>query len=236
MRLSLLNDAMIKSISAFVLSLLLPLACRAGDVQWLSTGKMLVGGLEVNPKLKNGEPIPESFYGTCVELLQTSSILNGARARVHALHPDLPSQPCKLEAGRLPGTRIIVLRTSAPEAAYARAYLDAVMDEFLAKGKEMHMDGQTALFAVMDEIIKEIFLAEQRIKAAEQNGMKPDQLVEAKAKLQQDKMFHERLVGTARKLENEMRVGEVFSVIERASVPVAVQPGSSLPDLFKKQQ
>ena len=227
---------MLKFLSILILSLLLPLACRAGDVQYVSTGKLLVGGMEVNPKLKNGEPIPETFYGTCVELLQTSSILNAARARVHSLHPDLPPQPCKLEAGRLPGTRIIVLRTSAPERAYAQAYLDSVMDEFLAKGKEMHRGGQDALFAVMDEIIKEIFLAEKQIKTAEQNGTKPNQLVEAKAKVQQDKMLHERLVATAQKLEDRVRGGEVFSVIERATAPVAVQPDSALPDLIKKQE
>jgi hypothetical protein len=112
------------------------------------------------------------------------------------------------------------------------------MDEFLAKGKEMHLEGQTALFAVMDEIIKEIFLAEKQIKAAEKNGMKPVQLVEAKTKLQQDKMFHEKLVATTKKLEDRLRRGgesEFLSIIERASAPVALQPGSSLPDLFKKQ-
>jgi hypothetical protein len=229
---------MLKSLFAFVLSFLLPLACRAGDVQYVSTAKLLVGGLEVNPKLKNGEPIPESFYGTCVELLQTSSILNAAQARVRALHPDLPPQPCKLEAARLPGTRIIILRTSAPERAYAQIYLDCVMDEFLAKRKEMHRGGQDTLFAVMDEIVREISRAEKRIKAAEQNGTKPDQLVEAKAKVQQDWMFHKRLVATAQKLEDQERVGsggEVLSVIERATPPVAIQPGSSLPDLLKKQ-
>jgi hypothetical protein len=233
---------MLKFLSILILSLLLPSVSRAGDVQHVSTAKMLVGGLEVNPKLKNGEPIPESFYGTCVELLQTSSILNGARARVQALHPDLPSQPCKLEAGRLTGTRIIVLRTSAPEREYARAYLDCVMDEFLAKGREVHGRGaQAELDVVMRDVPRferDIARAEQQIKAAEQNGMKPDQLVEPKAKLQQDKMFYERLLATVRKLEDLVHAGgggEVFSVIERASAPVALQPGSSLPDLFKKQ-
>ena len=229
---------MIKPLFSLILSLLLPFACRAGDVQYVSTAKLLVGGMEVNPKLKNGELIPESFYATMIELLQSSAILKNASARVHALHPDLPVQPCKLEAGRLPGTRIIVLRTSAPERAYAQAYLDSVMDEFLAKGKEMHRGGQDTLFAVMDEIIREISQAEKQIKAAEQNGTKPDQLAEAKAKVQQDWMFHKRLVATARKLEDQGGVGsrgEILSVIERASASVAVQPGSSLPDLFKKQ-
>ncbi len=192
--------------------------------------------LEVNPKLKNGEPIPEVFYGTCVELLQTTSILNGARKRVSSLHPDLLPQPCKLKAARLPGTRIIVLGAFAPDPAYAQAYLDSVMDEFLAKAKETHMDGQDALFAVMDEIVREIFLAEKQIKAAEQNGMKPDQLAEAKAKVQQDKILHERLVGTAQKLEDRVGGGKIFSVVERASNPVAVQPGSPLPDVFKKEK
>jgi hypothetical protein len=230
---------MLKSLIAIALSLVLPLACRAGDVQYVSTAKLLVGGVEVNPKLKNGELIPESFYATMIELLQSSAILKSASARVHSLHPDLPYQPCKLEAARLPGTRIIVLRTSAPERAYARAYLDSVMDEFLAKGKEIHRGGHDTLFAVMDEIVHEIFLAEKEIKAAEQNGTKPEQLVEAKAKVQQDWMFHKRLVATAQKLEDQARVGsggEVFSVIERATDPVAIQPGSPLPDLLKKQQ
>lgn len=234
---------MLKSLFSLILSLLLPLACRAGDVQYVSTAKLLVGGMEVNPKLKNGEPIPESFYGTCVELLQTSSILSAARARVHALHPDLPVQPCKLEAGRLPGTRIIVLRSAALEPAYAQAYLDSVMDEFLAKGRESHGSGAQAELDVVSREVprweRDIARAEQQIKVAEQNGTKPDQLVEPKAKLQQDKMVYERLLATARKLEERVRGGgggEFFSVIEHATTPIALQPGSALPDLFKKQQ
>ena len=225
---------MVKVLFTFLFSLLLPFTCRSDD-KWFSTGKVLVGGLAVDPKLKNGDPIPEAFYGTCVELLQTSSILNRARARVQTLHPDLRIQPCKLEAARLPGTRIIVLRTSAPERAYAQAYLDSVMNELLAWAKEMHMEKQGPLFAVMDEIVRENFLAEKQIKEAEQKGTKLDQLAEAKTKLQQDKIFHERLVAIAQKLENrEPADGAIFSVIEWASAPVAVQPGSDLPELFKK--
>jgi hypothetical protein len=233
-----LECAMVKSLFSFILTLLLPWASHAADAQYGSMARMLVGGLDVNPKLENGEPIPESFYGTCVELLQVTAVVRGAHARVHALHPDLPPQHCKLEVGRMPGTRVIVLRAFSSEPAYTKAYLDAVMDEFLAKRKEMQAaGGQGAWEAVMDELVrleKEIPLAEQRIKASEQNGTAPDQLIEPKAKLQQMKMVYDRLLGTARKLQDKPREsGPVFSIIERASVPILLKPSFSLPNLFK---
>jgi len=230
-------------VSALLVAWLVTGFSHAEERQWLCTGKVLIGGLEVSPKFKNGDPIPDSFFTTCVELLQTSSILHGARLRVQSLHPDLQPQPCKLEVARLPGTRIIVLRTSAPDPAYARAYLDSVIDEFLAKGREEHGSGARAeLDVYLGEIPKrarDIARADQEIKAAEQNGVKPDQLVEAKAKLQQDKMFYERLLSAAQKLEDRVRDGgggEIFSVVERASSPVALQPGSSPPELLEKQK
>lgn len=228
---------MIKTIPALILSLLLPLACSAEDAQFISMAKLLVGGADVNPKLENGEPIPDTFYATNIELIRSADLLKRALVRLHALHPELAPTPCAVEAARLPGTHIIVLRATAPIATFAQRYLDAVVDEFIAARAELRAGGNEArIINLLDEIEKmekEIPLAEQRIKAAEQSAAKVEELIEPKAKLQQMKMVYERHTVTLRGLEKPNKSGEIFSILERATPATAVKPDVSVPNLFK---
>ena len=228
---------MLKFIPGLILCLVLPL-CHAGDAKYVSMGKMLIGGVDVNPKMANGEPIPEVFYGTCVELIRGGAVLQAAGARVHALHPDLELQPCQIEAARIPNTRIIMIRADGPSPALVRAMLDAVMDEFIALRKQVKAGaGEGVRFAMMDECVrleKEMPLLDQTIQAAEKNGKKSDELIEPKARLQKMKMIYDRLRDTLRKTnETPHASGEDLTIIERASIPALVKPGSLL-EFFKK--
>ena len=232
---------MIKFLFSLILSLLLPLVCRSADKQWASTAKLQVGGAEPYAKIENGEPTAESVYATGLELLQSPAILDRGHALVRSLHPELPAQPCKLEAARLRGTRIIVVRVVGPEPAYAKTYLDAVIDAFVAKRKETGADGgQGELPAVMEDLSfleKEIPLMEQRIKASEQSGTASDQnqLVQQKAKLERMKTGYEKTLVLKRKLQEQFkdqpRNGVVIRILENASIPILLMPGVSLPAL-----
>ena len=210
---------------------------KSSGPAWVSMGRLLVGGGEVNPKLENGEPIPDSFFGTSVELMQSSDVLRGAQTRMHALHPDLKPQFCRFEAARVPGTDIITVRTTGDEPAYVVAFADAVMDEFISKRKELRMGrGEAAMIPIQDELIsleKEMSLAEQRIKAAEQSGASPDTLIESKAKLQQMKMGYDRLIINLRQMDVRRSDGDSIAILEHASRPILVKPQVSIFSIFK---
>ena len=210
---------------------------KSSGPTWVSMSRLLAGGAEMNPKMANGEPIPDTFIATNVELIQSSSVLRGAEMRVHELHPDLKRQPCRLTAGRVPGASIIVLQARGSEPAYVQAFLDAVMDEFIAKRKEMRMgSGEGAMIAIQDELVrleKEMPHAEQRVKAAEQSGASPETLIESKARLHNMKMHYERLIDTLRKLDVRHSDGDSFAIIERASRPALMVPQFSIFNLFK---
>lgn len=213
------------------------LDAKDGKKTYVSMARILVGGAEANPKLENGEPIPDSFYGTNIELLMSAEVLKGAEMRVHALHPDLPPRYIKIDAGRLPNTRIIVARATCEDPAYTQAFLDAVMDEFIAKRKELQFASQQGqVFAIQDELVrleKEMPLSEQKIKAAELAGATPEQLIEKKAGLQQMKMSYDRLIGMLRSMDNRSKGGVVFTILEHASLAVRIVPAFSFSHLFK---
>ena len=103
------------------------------EKNYASSARLLVGGTRVIPKLKNGDPVPDAFYATSVEILQSRDVIK--RAHDRALHSDrsiiIQPQPCQVEASRLPGTNIIVVRATAKEPNYVQTYLDALIDEFL---------------------------------------------------------------------------------------------------------
>lgn len=204
---------------------------------YVSMGRMLVGGLDVNPKLENGEPVPDSFYGTCTELLMSGRIRNGAQLRLHSLHPDMAPHMVKIEAARMPGTRILILRATCEEPAYARAMLDALMDEFIATQKEM--TGPTSedkVIAIQDELVrleKDLHHTEENQKAAKQSGASAEELDKLKSERERTERIYDKLVETMREMAHQPKVTDLISIIERASPAVLVIPRFSLSNLFK---
>jgi len=225
---------MLKSFFVFVFSVLLSFGCSAEESQFVSMARLLVGGAGVRL-------IPDTFYGTNIELIRSAQISRGARNRVHSLHPDLNPVSSEVEAGRLPGTDIIVLRATGPEREYVKAFLDSVIDEFLAFRRELmtereELDGGKAINALSDELVrleKEMVLTEQELKTVEKSGAAPIALT---VRLNQKKMTHDRLVETLRGVysrQQSQQGGEIVSILDRASSAIAVKPGAALPNLAK---
>lgn len=215
---------MSKYFVAFLVALILPVASHADEKRWVSMGRLLFGGTAVNLTL-NGKDIPEDFYGTVVELIMSSTVLKGAEARTHALHPDLPLQLCNIKAGRLPKTRILMVSASSPDPAYTQAYLDAVMDEFIAYWKQLQSNRSvTAMVPIQDEMVR-LEKDMDRIKGKETTG--------AKQELERLKKSYDTLSDKLRETYRELEKEPTFAVLEHASKPAIVQRNSVL-DLLKK--
>ena len=123
---------------------------------YLSSGRMMVAGqmrLSDNAAAYSEELM--NFFGTQIELMQSTDVQKGAETRVRALHPDLPAEQVKVIVGQLPKAAIFVLNIYAKSPAYAQAYVEAMMEEYLAKKKELReLSGQNTAVAIEDQIVR----------------------------------------------------------------------------------
>ncbi len=121
-----------------------------------SSGRMMVAGqMRLSDSAAGYSEELMNFFGTQIELMQSTGVLTGAETRVRALHPDMPVEQVKVLIGQLPKAAIFVLNVYAKSPAYAQAYVDAVMEEYLAKKKELRSQGTGGMaVAIEEEIVR----------------------------------------------------------------------------------
>lgn len=142
---------------------------------FLSSGRMMVAGqLRLGDNSTGYSEELMNFFGTQIELMQSSDVLNGAKVRVSALHPDMPKEEVKVVVGQLPKAAIFVLNVYAKSPAYAQAYVDALMEEYMAKKKELRENsGANAALAIQDELVrleKDMKLEEEEMHSFQQKN------------------------------------------------------------------
>ena len=203
---------------------------NSSEPAYVSTTRLMVGGPGVDTV------IPDEFYATNIELIHSDKVLKRAGARVEALHLGMQPQPCKVETGRIPSAQIIVIRATGPNPAYVQAYLDAVMDEFIAIRKEMRAGREGVAVAIQDELVrleKDMQLAEEKIEAAKKSSTEPEELTKSNSKLQRAKMQYERLMVTLRGLDVRPSDRDSLAILDRASGPIPVAQQFSIFNGFK---
>lgn len=129
------------------------LALRATTYE--SAAKMFVAG---QLKIPEGSLYSEElqfFFGTQVELMQSDKIRQRARDRVKTLDPELVPSPVKLKVSQAPKTSVFNLTVTGPDPKYARAYLDAVMDEYLNYKKETRANTSEGTLQAVSEQLTE---------------------------------------------------------------------------------
>lgn len=134
-------------------------------------GKMRVA--DVGAYTEDGQ----TFFGTQIQLLQSDRLRERAMERLKATLPDLKTPKTEDGLVVLPVVRVIqapkssvfVMECSSPSAAYAKAYLDALMDEFLAYKKEVRTaTSGDALASVSAQVYKqetELKLEQEKVTA-----------------------------------------------------------------------
>ncbi|WP_395751304.1 M56 family metallopeptidase [Prosthecobacter sp.] len=87
------------------------------------------------------------FYGTIIETVESTEIKRRALERVRALNPDLKDRDVEIHAEQVKGSTMFRVHALSEDKTYARLFLDALLDEFLAlrqsileqrAGKDMH--------------------------------------------------------------------------------------------------
>lgn len=97
-----------------------------------------------------------NFIGTQMELMQSGQVRANAAARVAALHPELKPVAVNLQVSQSPQTSIFVLRASGGESEYTRAYLDAVLEEFIEYKKSIQEETSEATLGAINQRLVEL--------------------------------------------------------------------------------
>jgi len=150
---------------------LLPLTTSAGTCiaawwvsqmppAYLSVAQMMdQGQIQLNEGTSYNEAAA-NFFGTQMRLMQSSEVQQAALARVETLHPELPPEEVDYEVALEPQTSIFLLKVTAQQPVFAQAYLDACMDAYIDKKKQMRNNQSdttaTAISAEMARLDKEI--------------------------------------------------------------------------------
>jgi succinoglycan biosynthesis transport protein ExoP len=122
---------------------------------FLSTSKMMLGGkLNINQGAVYSED-NVNFYGTQIQLMQSTEVRHQAESLVRSTHPELQPAPVEVEVAQKPRTSIFDLRAIGSFPDYTQAYLDAVMQKYLDFKKGMREDqGHNVTTAITEQLLQ----------------------------------------------------------------------------------
>jgi succinoglycan biosynthesis transport protein ExoP len=122
---------------------------------FLSTSKMMLAG-KLN--ISQGAVYSEdsvNFYGTQIQLMQSTEVKKAAEALVRSTHPEMQPVPVDIFVIQKPRTSIFDLQAigSAPE--YTQAFLNAAMQKYLdfKKGRREEQ-GHTVISGITEQLIQ----------------------------------------------------------------------------------
>ena len=150
----------------FVLLGLLSLAPSPASAEeesplYRATGKILMEGAG---DLRLSENLLGQFHATQIEVLKGREIMYRARERVRGLHPELKEAAAEVDASVMNKTHIVRVEVKAPDQIYAKVYLDAVLDEYMAFRQEML---EKSVGTAANKIIEEVLTREKKVKEKE---------------------------------------------------------------------
>ncbi len=123
--------------------------------KYQSSGRLMVSGKIALPEGAVYNEEAANFFGTQLELLQSSEVARRADARVMALNPNLEKIPVSLYASVIPKTSIFQVTAQGTQPQQTKAYLDAVLDEYIAYRRSMRSDkSEVTLSAITDQVVE----------------------------------------------------------------------------------
>ncbi|MFL6514669.1 MAG: polysaccharide biosynthesis tyrosine autokinase [Chthoniobacterales bacterium] len=135
--------------------------------QFYSASKMMLSG-----KLNIAQGVAYSedqinFYGTQIQLMQSTEVKREAEALVRSAHPELPPVKVTLTVVQKPRTSIFELSAIGPAPEYTQAYLNAVMQKYLdfKKGRREEQ-GHSVISGITEQLIqteKDLRMAEDEM-------------------------------------------------------------------------
>ncbi|MDQ6623190.1 MAG: AAA family ATPase, partial [Verrucomicrobiota bacterium] len=122
---------------------------------FLSTAKMMLAGkLNISQSAVYSED-SVNFYGTQVQLMQSSEVRRSAEALTRSMHPEMQPVPVQILVTQKPRTSIFDLEAIGSTSDYTQAYLNATMQKYLDFKKGMREDqGHNVTTAITEQLIQ----------------------------------------------------------------------------------
>jgi succinoglycan biosynthesis transport protein ExoP len=96
-----------------------------------SVAKLVAGGLTTAGAM-NWQEQMQDFYGTITETIESAEMKRRALERVRALNPNLQDQDVEILVSQNMGSAIFSVQARCTDGKYAKIFLDALLDEFVA--------------------------------------------------------------------------------------------------------
>ncbi|MGZ5513303.1 MAG: GumC family protein [Chthoniobacterales bacterium] len=123
--------------------------------QFMCLSKMMLAG-KLN--ISQGAVYSEdnvNFYGTQIQLMQSTEVRRSAEALVRSTHPQLPPVMVDISVSQKPRTSIFDLQAIGGSGEYTQVFLNAVMQKYLDLKKGMREDqGHNVSSAITEQLIQ----------------------------------------------------------------------------------
>ncbi len=122
---------------------------------FLSTSKMMLAGkLNIGQNAVYSED-SQNFYGTQIQLMQSSEVRRSAESLVRSTHPEMQPVAVDINVVQRPRTSIFELSAIGRTPDYTQAYLNAVMQKYLDFKKGMREDqGHNVTTAITEQLVQ----------------------------------------------------------------------------------
>jgi len=122
---------------------------------FLSASKMMLAGkLNIAQGAVYSED-SQNFYGTQIQLMQSTEVKHGAEALVRSTHPEMQPVPVEVTVVQKPRTSIFELSAIGSTPDYTQAYLNAVMQKYVDFKKGMREDqGKFVITGITEQLIQ----------------------------------------------------------------------------------
>ncbi|MDD5349582.1 MAG: AAA family ATPase [Chthoniobacteraceae bacterium] len=106
---------------------------------YVSNARMILSG---QFQIEGTARVTESgdFLGTQFDLIRGDIVAMRARNKLRTMHPEWIPVPVSVEISRTPATAFLSLRATGEEPVYTQAFLDAVMQEYMALRRELRVE------------------------------------------------------------------------------------------------
>jgi len=108
----------------------------------------------------------EQFYGTQIGIIQSARVRNNALDRVRGLYPGLKESDVDLRVTQNKGSSILNLAGVGEDRKFTRAYVEAILDEYIAMRKELFNE---QVNGAANKVIQEVLDREKGVAAAKKN-------------------------------------------------------------------
>ncbi len=131
---------------------------------FLSQSKMMMAGKLNIPQTAIYSEEAANFYGTQIQLMQSSEVKHGAEGLVRSTHPELQPAPVEVTAVQKARASIFELSAIGSSPDYTQAFLNAVMQKYVDFKKGLREEsGKTVLTGLTEQLIQ----TEKDLRSAE---------------------------------------------------------------------